>query len=236
MKKKILITDDIAPEGLQLLQSNPDFDIVYRPGLDSDTLKKHIAGAHALIIRSATHVTADIIEEAKALEIIARAGIGVDNVDVEAATAKGIIVTNAPGGNTISTAEFALSLICSVARTIPQADASMKSNYGKRKIEGVELRRKVIGIIGLGRVGAELAKLCKALGMQVVGFDPYLAKEKLAAMDIDIADLETIWKKADFISVHTPLTDETKNLINADIIKKIKTNSAHCKLCTGRHC
>ncbi|MGB4268538.1 MAG: phosphoglycerate dehydrogenase [Spirochaetota bacterium] len=223
MKKKILITDDIAPEGLQLLQSNPDFDIVYKPGLQAAALKKEITDAHALIIRSATHVTADVIEEAKALEIIARAGIGVDNVDVEAATSKGIIVTNAPGGNTISTAEFALSLICSLARNIPQADASMKKQlWEKTKFEGIELRRKVIGIIGLGRVGAELAKLCKALGMQVVGFDPYLAREKLAAMDIDIADLETIWKKADLISVHTPLTDETKNLINADVIKKLK--------------
>jgi len=193
MKKKILITDDIAPEGLQLLQSNPDFDIVYKPGLDGDMLKQHLATAHALIIRSATHVTADIINEAKVLEIIARAGIGVDNVDVEAATAKGIIVTNAPGGNTISTAEFALSLICSLARNIPQADASMKKQlWEKKKFEGVELRRKVIGIIGLGRVGSELSKLCKALGMQVMGFDPYLGKEKLAAMDIDIADLETI--------------------------------------------
>ncbi len=224
MRKKILITDDIAPEGLQLLQTNPDLDIVYKPGMQAAALKKEIQDAHALIIRSATHVTPAIIEEAKALEIIARAGIGVDNVDVEAATANGVIVTNAPGGNTVSTAEFALSLVCSLARNIPQADASMKKQlWEKTKFEGVELRRKVIGIIGLGRVGAELAKLCKALGMQVVGFDPYLAKEKLAAMDIDIADLETIWKKADFISIHTPLTDETKNLINADVIKKLKS-------------
>ena len=139
MKKKICITDDIAPEGLQLLQSNPDFEIFYKPGLHGDALKKEIVDTHALIIRSATQVTADVITAASMLEIIARAGIGVDNVDVDAATAKGIIVTNAPGGNTISTAEFALSLICSLARNIPQADASMKKQqWEKTKFEGVE--------------------------------------------------------------------------------------------------
>ena len=222
MRKKILITDEIAPEGLKLLQSNPDFDIVYKPGLKADDLKKEIANAQALIIRSATHVTMDIIDAGAKLEIIARAGIGVDNVDVDSATAKGIIVTNAPGGNTVSTAEFAITLICALARNIPQAYASMKQQkWERQKYEGTELRRKTIGIIGLGRVGSELAKLCKGLGMNVVGFDPYVAKEKLTALDIDIVDLDTIWKKADFISVHTPFTDETNNLINADVIKKL---------------
>ncbi len=223
MGKKILITDEIAPEGLQLLQSNPLFDIFYKPGLSAEELQKEIVDAHALIIRSATHVTAEIINAATKLEIIARAGIGVDNVDVESATAKGIIVTNAPGGNTISTAEFALTLLCALARNVPQADASMKQQkWEKTKFEGVELRRKIIGIIGLGRVGSELAKLCKGLGMQVLGYDPYLGKERLLSLDIEIVDLETIWRKADFISVHTPLTKETTHLINAGVIKKLK--------------
>lgn len=223
MSKKVLITDVIASEALQLLKNVSILDIVYMPGAEAHEFKKEIADAHAIIVQSTTQVDADVIHTAAKLEIIARAGNGAENIDVQSATARGIVVTNPSGSSAVSTAEFALTLLCALARNIPKADASMKQQQWMRdNVKGSELRRKAVGIIGLGRVGSELAKLCRALGMSVLGFDPYIAKERLSLMNIDTADLETIWKKADFISIHTPLTDETRNVINADVLRKLK--------------
>ena len=223
MKKKILISDKLAEEGIAILNKNSAFEVVYKTGLSEEDLKKEIKDAHGLIIRSATKANANVIAVAEKLQVIARAGVGLDNVDIGKATEKGVVVMNTPGGNTISTAEQAISMLFALARKTTFADASMKKGEWEKKLfEGTELRGKTIAVIGLGRIGTEVAKRCKALAMRVIGYDPFIAKEALSKSEIEIVDLEDIWREADFITVHTPLTDQTRDLINKDVIKKLK--------------
>ncbi|MCX7988814.1 MAG: phosphoglycerate dehydrogenase [Thermodesulfovibrio sp.] len=219
---KVLVSDNISQKGLEILRK-AGLEVDVKTGLKTEELKAIIGEYDALIIRSATKVTAEIIEVADKLKVIGRAGTGVDNVDKVAATKKGIVVMNTPGGNTITTAEHAIAMLFSLARKIPQATASMKSwKWEKKKFMGVELFNKTIGIIGLGRIGTEVAKRTQCMGMNVLAYDPFLSDERAEELGITKTDLNRIFAEADFITIHTPLTAETKYLINKDTIAKMK--------------
>ncbi|MFN8672426.1 MAG: phosphoglycerate dehydrogenase [Candidatus Sericytochromatia bacterium] len=220
--EKILILDGVDKTAIDILKN--DFETDVRNTIAEDELKEIIKNYSALIVRSQTKVTKEIIELSN-LKIIGRAGVGVDNIDVDSATRKGIIVVNSPDGNTIAAAEQTLALLMSVARHIPQANQSLKNNEWKRKeYTGVELYNKTIGIIGLGRIGSHVAKVCKALGMNLIGFDPFISKARAEELGLEICELEKIYQQADFITIHVPLNHETKNLINIDTMKRMKSS------------
>ncbi|MDV0446767.1 D-3-phosphoglycerate dehydrogenase [Methanosarcinaceae archaeon Ag5] len=221
---KILVSDSLSEEGLAILKES-GFDVVVKTGLSEDELVNEIKGVDALVIRSGTQVTARVIEAADKLKIVGRAGVGVDNVDVEAATKKGIIVSNTPDGNTLSAAEHTFAMLMSAARNIPQACASLRADKWERnKFMGVELNKKVFGVVGLGRIGAEVAKRGQAFGMTILGYDPFVSEERAKSMGIQLTTVEDICRRADFITVHTPLTKETTNLINKDMFNVMKKN------------
>ena len=223
MAIKILVSDTLAKEGVKLLEREKSFKVDVKTKLSPGELKKIIGNYDGLVIRSATKVTKDIIKQADKLKIIGRAGIGLDNVDVEAASKKGIIVMNSPTGNTISTAEHAFSLLLALARNIPQANASLKiGKWEKKKFMGVELYGKVLGVIGLGRIGGEVAKRAQSFKMKVLAYDPFLAKEKAEELGVESVDFKTLAKNADYITIHTPLTTETKYIINKASISMMK--------------
>ncbi len=212
---KILVSDSLSQEGLEILKKVNEFVVDVKIGLKPDELKSAIGEYDALVVRSATKVTADVIEAAKKLKIIGRAGVGLDNVELKAATDRGIIVMNTPAGNTISTAEHTMSMILALSRNIAAADQSMKRKEWKRKdFMGVELYNKVIGIIGLGRIGMEVAKRCLAFGMRVKAYDPFLSRDVADAAGIELVELNDIYKIADYITVHVPLTNETTGMIS----------------------
>lgn len=215
MPYRILISDSLSKEAVEILEKEKDLKVDVNTKLTPEDLKKAIKDYDALLVRSSTKVTRDVISAADKLKIVGRAGVGLDNVDVEAASKKGVIVVNTPGGNTISTAEHMFSLMLSLSRTIPQADLSMKKGeWERKKFMGVELYGKVLGIVGLGRIGTEVAKRALSFGMRVVAYDPYLSFEKAKELGIESADLKALFKDADYITVHTPLTDETKHIIS----------------------
>jgi len=212
---KILISDPLGDGGLDVFKNQPQLKIDVRIGLKADELKKIVADYDAIIVRSGTHLTKDIIQEAKRLKVIGRAGVGVDNVDLETATKQGVIVMNTPEGNTISTCEHTVSLLMALARNIPQAHASVKRGEWKRpQFIGAELNQKVLGVIGFGRIGREVAFRANAFGMKVLAYDPFISKENLRQLGVEFADFETLVKSSDFITLHIPLTEQTKNIIN----------------------
>lgn len=214
---KILVSDPLSEEGLKILNETKEFQVDVKTELKPEELKAIIKDYDALVVRSATKVNKDIISAAKNLKVIGRAGVGLDNVDLEAATQKGIIVMNTPAGNTISTAEHTMSMILSLSRNIPQAYASTKKGEWKRsKFMGVELYNKVLGIVGLGRIGSEVARRALSFGMKILAFDPFLSREIAEAMGIDSVELKELLEKSDYITVHTPLTEETKHMISTE--------------------
>ena len=221
---KILAADGVSAKGVARLAENPHFDVQVSGGLKEDELIARIADLDALIVRSQTKVTAKALAAATRLKVIGRAGVGVDNVNVEAATERGIVVMNTPGGNTISTAEHTFSLLLSLARKIPQAHASMASGKWDRKsFEGTELCHKTLGIIGMGRIGGEVARRAIAFGMSVIAYDPYLVESRARSLQVELADdLAALLARADFITVHMPLTPETKNILNAKTLALCK--------------
>ncbi|MBA4543106.1 MULTISPECIES: phosphoglycerate dehydrogenase [Thermoactinomyces] len=220
---KVLITDPLSEQGIYQLLEAEDVEVKRKPGLTGEELFSAIETADALLVRSQTKVTAELIEKASRLKVIARAGVGVDNIDVPAATKKGIIVVNAPDGNTISTAEHTFAMLIALARNIPQAYRSVISGEWNRKnFVGVELNQKTLSIIGLGRIGTELAKRAKAFRMNVVAFDPYLSDERAAKIGVKKATFEEAIAAGDFITVHTPLTKETRHLINKETFSLMK--------------
>ena len=221
---QILAADGVSPKGIALLTENPQFKVTSSGGLKEDELIARIGELDALIIRSATKVTAKALAAATKLKVIGRAGVGVDNVNVEAATERGIVVMNTPGGNTISTAEHTFSLLLSLARKIPQAHASMASGQWDRKsFEGTELCHKTLGIIGMGRIGGEVARRAIAFGMNVIAYDPYLVQSRARSLQVELADsLSALLTRADFITVHMPLTPETNKILNAKTIAECK--------------
>ncbi len=221
--KKVLISDKLSPEGVQILKNTPGIEVDVITNLTPDELKAVIKNYDGLAIRSATKVTKEIIDHAEKLSIVGRAGIGVDNVDVPAASKRGIVVMNTPGGNTITTAEHAISLMVSLARQIPLATASVKAGkWEKNKFMGTELYNKTLGVIGIGRIGAIVADRAQGLKMHVVVYDPFISKESADNMGVTLVTLDELLAKADFITIHTPLTKETKGLINAAAFEKMK--------------
>ncbi len=212
---KILVSDQLSEEGLKILKGNKDFQVDVKTDLKGDALKEAIKDYDALLVRSATKVTKDVIDAADKLKVIGRAGVGLDNVDLAAATGRGVIVMNTPAGNTISTAEHTVSMILALSRNIPQANASTKKGEWKRsKFMGVELYGKALGIVGLGRIGKEVAKRALSFGMKILAYDPFLSKEVADSLGIEVADLKKVLEQADYITVHTPLTDETRHIIS----------------------
>ncbi|MDP6560155.1 MAG: phosphoglycerate dehydrogenase, partial [Candidatus Binatia bacterium] len=221
---KILVSDPLPLQGLEVFQHTPNFEVDVRLGLKPKELCDLIGDYHGLVIRSGTKATAEVIEAARELKVIGRAGVGVENIDVDAASRNGIVVMNTPGGNNVTTAEHAITLMVSLARHIPQAVASLKSGkWARQKFMGVELCNKTLGIIGLGNVGHIVAERAVGLKMKVLGYDPYIATETAARLGIELVSLDDIYKRSDFITVHTSLTKETRGLINRNTFAKMKT-------------
>ena len=220
---KILITDSLAPEGLEIFKNADGFEVDVKVGLKPDELKKICPAYDGWVIRSGTKITADLIEAATNLKVIGRAGVGYENIDADAATKKGIVVMNTPGGNNVTTGEHTIALMMALARHIPQAVASLKSGkWDRNKFVGVEMCNKTIGVIGLGNVGRIVAERAAALRMKVIGYDPFIAAENIARMGVEPGTLEDIFTKADFITVHVPLTTDTQGLINKAAFAKMK--------------
>jgi len=218
---KILIADPIAEEGIQALRNHAQVDIKNK--LELGQLKAIISDYDALIVRSQTQVRAEIIELGKKLKVIGRAGVGTDNIDVDAATKKGIVVVNAPTGNTVAAAEHTIALMLALARNVPQANSNLKSGKWQReKLIGTELRNKTLGIIGLGNVGSEVAKRVQAFEMHVVAHDPFVSKEYARNLKVDLVPLDQIFREADFITLHVPLTTATKQFIGSKELAKLK--------------
>lgn len=221
--KRVLVSDTLAKEGIAIFENAPGIEVDVVTGLSPEALKDVIKNYDGLAIRSATKVTTDVIDKAERLKVIGRAGIGLDNVAVAAASKKGIVVMNTPGGNTITTAEHAIAMMLSMARRIPQATASTKAGkWEKKKFMGCEVSNKTLGIIGTGRVGSIVANRAQGLKMNVIAYDPFISREAAEKMGVCLASFDEVLGKADFISVHTPLTDETRGMINASSFKKMK--------------
>src|SRR6188474_1359220 len=223
-KPKVLVADPISERGVNELAAGGFLEVTVKTGLKEDQLLEIIGEFSALVVRSQTKATARLIEAAKQLKVIGRAGVGVDNVDVDAATKRGVIVMNTPGGNTISTAEHAFSLMVSTARSIPQADASMRAGKWDRKsFEGVELYNKTLAVLGMGRIGTEVARRAIAFGMRVLAYDPYLSASRARSLQVELIEsLDDIVPQADFITLHMPLTAETKHMLNKQRLASVK--------------
>jgi D-3-phosphoglycerate dehydrogenase len=219
---KILVSDNISPKCIAILK-NAGLEVDVKVGMKPEELKARIGDYHGLVIRSATKVTSELIDAATNLKVIGRAGSGLDNVDRVAATKKGIVVMNTPGGNTITTAEHTIALMVALARQIPQATISMKAGkWEKKKFMGIELFNKTVGVIGIGNIGSQVAKRAQGLTMNVIAFDPFLSEDKAKAMGVEKVDLQELLRRSDFITIHTPITPETKNIINKETIKMMK--------------
>ena len=220
---KVLVSDPLAEEGLAILRAAAGVAVDVRTDLKEDELCSILPGYDALLVRSGTEVTAKVIEAGKKLKFIGRAGVGVDNIDVDAATRKGIIVANAPEGNTLAATEHTMAMMLSLARNIPQANASLKNKEWKRsRFMGIELNDKVLGIVGFGRIGREVAKRANAMDMKCVAYDPFITKERAAQLGVEMMSMEELFKVADVITVHTPLIKETTHVINAKSIATMK--------------
>jgi D-3-phosphoglycerate dehydrogenase len=220
---KVLISDNLHSDGVAILEGHPNIEVVNKPGMSPDQLKEAIKDADALIIRSATKVTADVIDAAPRLKVVGRAGTGLDNVDIPAASKRGIVVMNTPGGNSITTAEHAISLMLALARNIPQAAASMREGkWEKKKFQGQEIFNKTLGVIGLGRIGSIVADRGLGLKMRVLGYDPFLTPDAIGALGVEPAKLDELLARSDYITIHTPKTKETAKLLDKSAFKKMK--------------
>jgi D-3-phosphoglycerate dehydrogenase len=219
---KILISDKISDDGVAVFQQ-AGFEVDHLPEITQDEIRECIGKYSAWVIRSRSRATAEILENAHKLKVIGRAGAGVDNVDTAAATRRGIIVMNTPGGNTLSTAEHAISMMLSLARKIPQAHMSMsKGEWDKKSFMGVEIHGKTLGILGLGRIGQEVVRRMRAFNMHIIGYDPFLSTERMRELGVEACTVDEICERADFITVHTPLNADTKDLINTERFAKMK--------------
>jgi D-3-phosphoglycerate dehydrogenase len=221
---KVLISDSLSPAAVQIFKDHGvEVDFQPKLGGDKEKLAELVGNFDGLAIRSATKVTSKILEKAKSLKVIGRAGIGVDNVDIPAATAKGIIVMNTPFGNSITTAEHAITLMLALARQIPQADASTQAGkWEKNRFMGVEITSKTLGVIGCGNIGSIVANRAIGLKMKVIAYDPFLSPERALELGVEKVDLPELVRRADFVTLHTPLTDKTKNIIDAQALAAMK--------------
>ena len=218
---RVLISDPIAQEGVDLLSQHSQVDV--RPGLSKDELKSILGEYDGLVVRSETKVTADVIESGTKLQVIGRAGVGIDNIDLDAATRRGIAVVNAPTGNTLAAAELTMALMLALARHIPQANATLRQGEWKRSaFVGVEVRNKTLGILGLGRVGSEVARRAASFNMLLLGYDPFVSPDYARNAGVELTSLEELFKRSDFITVHTPLTDATRGFIGKRELNMMK--------------
>jgi D-3-phosphoglycerate dehydrogenase / 2-oxoglutarate reductase len=213
---KVLVADPVSQRGLDEISTGGELEVVVKTDMSEADLIKIIPEFSALVVRSQTKVTAAVLEAAKKLRVVGRAGVGVDNVDIHAATKRGVIVMNTPGGNTISTAEHAFSLLVSIARAIPQADASVRAGkWERQRYEGVELYNKTLGVLGMGRVGTEIARRAIAFGMRVIAYDPYLSASRARSLQVELIEqIDELLPLCDFLSLHMPLTEETHHILD----------------------
>ncbi len=220
---KVLVTDNVAQEGIDILRAEPDIEVEVRNKMTEDELVAVIPEFEAVIVRSATKVNRRVMDAGVNLKVIGRAGVGVDNIDVKYATEKGIIVVNAPEGNTIAATEHTMALMLALARNVPQADAAMKAGiWNKKAFTGVELRNKTLGILGLGRIGSGVAKRAQAMEMDVIAYDPYISEERAQELGVKLMSLDEVIANADFITIHMPKTKETYHMIDERAIKLMK--------------
>src|SRR5690606_26958206 len=220
---KVVISDKLSDEGVEFLRQQSDIVVVDSPSMSTDELKAELADADALIVRSKTKVTPEIIESAKRLRVIGRAGAGVDNIDLEAATRRGIVVMNTPGGNSTSAAEHALALLLALARKIPFAHESLHhGGWNKSAFIGKEVQGKTLGILGLGKIGSVLARRAMGLEMKVLAYDPFVSEDYAADLGVELTSMEQIFKTCDFISLHLPLSEKTRHLICAETLRQMK--------------
>jgi D-3-phosphoglycerate dehydrogenase len=219
----VLVTDRVSDEGLAPLLEDDRFDVEIIPESDSEEFESGLSSTSALIVRSATRVDEAMIARAPDLRVIGRAGVGVDNIDLGAATTRGVAVFNAPGANTNAAAELTMALMLSLVRRVPEADRSVRAGKWERaSFKGVELKGRTLGLVGAGRIGGEVALRCQVFGMDVLVYDPYLSEERANNLGVRLVDLEDVIENADVISCHVPLTEETRGLINADFLHRMK--------------
>src|ERR1700712_1444168 len=219
---KVLISDKLSPAAVEIFR-NRGVEVDLKPGLSPADLRAIIGGYDGLAIRSATKVTKELLDVATRLKVVGRAGIGVDNVDIRSATARGVVVMNTPHGNSITTAEHAIAMMFAMARQIPEATASTKAGkWEKNRFMGVEITGKTLGIIGAGNIGSIVADRAQGLKMKVIAFDPFLSAERALDLGVEKVELDELIRRADFITLHTPLTEKTKNIIDGAAIAKMK--------------
>jgi D-3-phosphoglycerate dehydrogenase len=220
---KVLVMDGVEEKGLVALRQEPEIEVVIGAKMTEDELCAVIGEYDGMIVRSATKVTARVVENAARLKVVGRAGVGVDNIDIPAATSKGILVVNAPGGNTIAAAEQTMAMMLALSRNIPRACATLRAGkWDKKAFMGVELRDKILGVVGLGRIGSAVAKKAQGMDMNVVAYDPYITEEKAELLGIKLLSLEDVFRQADFITVHIPLTKETKHIVGEKAFSLMK--------------
>lgn len=225
MGQRALIAEEIAQSGLDLL-ANKGFEVDIAIDVERSELLSRVAGAHALVVRSGTQVDAEVLEAADELEVVGRAGIGLDNIDVEYATKRGVMVVNAPQSNILSAAEHTIALMLGLARNIAPADAAMKNGeWARSRFTGVEVADKILGIVGLGKIGSLVAQRASALGMRLTAFDPYVSDDRARQMGVEMLDIDELCRVADFIVLHMPRTPETAGIINAERIALMKSTA-----------
>lgn len=223
MTFRLLVTDDLSPESVAMLDSDPGIEFDVAKGLSPEQLAERIPGYDALIVRSSARATADVIAAADKLKVIGRAGVGVDNIDLQAASERGVIVMNTPGANTVATAEHTMALLLALCRNVPQAAASLRGGkWERKKFKGVELRGKTIGIVGLGRIGRRVARRCRAFGLDVICYDPYLSDERAHEMRVERVSFDDLLARSDFVTLHAALTPKTKGLLGKEAFAKVK--------------
>ena len=221
---KILVSDNLGEIGIQMFQEADGLDVDVKTGLAPEELQGIIGAYDALVIRSATKVTEDLIEAATNLKVVGRAGIGLDNVDIPAATKRGVVVMNTPTGNVVTTAEHTIAMMMALTRNIPQGTSTLKAGlWEKKKLQGREVFNKVLGVIGFGKIGSIVADRARGLKMQVLVHDPFVAAEQIEKAGFEATAIGELYQRADYITVHTPKTEETTNLIDGEFISKMKT-------------
>jgi D-3-phosphoglycerate dehydrogenase len=220
---RVLVADNVSEKGIELLRSTPGFEVTFKTGMKGEELRRTIGDHEGLIVRSATKVTADVLSEPGRLRVIGRAGTGVDNIDLEAATRAGIVVMNTPGGNSIAAAELTMAHLTALARNVPQANSELREGrWERKKYMGVELSGKVMGIVGLGRIGREVARRASAFRMELLGYDPFVSAQIAADHGIESVELHELIERSDIITLHLPFSKETANLIDADALARMK--------------
>lgn len=222
-KKRVFVADTLAKEGIEEFASYPELELVVKTGLPPEKLMSELGDAAGLVVRSATQATRELIASGTALKVIGRAGAGVDNIDVKAASERGIVVLNTPGANAEAAGELAVAMMFALARDLARADATMKAGkWDKKSFNGCELRGKTLGLVGIGNVGSVVARCAVGIGMRVIACDPFVAPEKAAALGLRLTDFAEVTRTSDFVSVHAPRTEQTKGLFNAQTFAKMK--------------